>query len=55
MAFFVAGADVGEGGMINRGRVIVQTRDAERPPKLLDQMRESMRVRRYRPRTEETY
>jgi site-specific recombinase XerD len=27
----------------------------ERPPKLLDQMRESMRARHYRARTEETY
>ncbi|MFA5701783.1 MAG: site-specific integrase [Desulfuromonas sp.] len=33
----------------------VQADKARQPPKLLDQMRESMRARHYRPRTEETY
>lgn len=41
--------------MINRGEASAQADNANRPPKLLDQMRESMRVRHYRARTEETY
>ena len=41
--------------MTNWGEGSVQTDNGKRPPKLLDQMRESMRARHYRPRTEETY
>lgn len=41
--------------MTNYGGQRLQAERAERPPKLLDQMRESMRARHYRSRTEETY
>jgi len=41
--------------MTSWGEGSVQTDNGKRPPKLLDQMRESMRARHYRPRTEETY
>ncbi len=41
--------------MTNRGEGSVQADNGKRPPKLLDQMRESMRARHYRSRTEETY
>lgn len=38
-----------------RGGGAAQADNGKRPPKLLDQMRESMRARHYRSRTEETY
>ena len=41
--------------MRNRGETSAQADNNKRPPKLLDQMRESMRARHYRSRTEETY
>jgi len=41
--------------MINRGGLSAQADNANKSPKLLDQMRESMRARHYRSRTEETY
>ncbi|MBN1957888.1 MAG: integron integrase [Desulfuromonadales bacterium] len=41
--------------MRHGGEKTTQAERAEKPPKLLDQMRESMRVRHYRKRTEETY
>lgn len=41
--------------MTNRGGITVQTDESGRRPKLLDQMRESMRVRHYARRTEDTY
>lgn len=41
--------------MTNRGETSAQADSTKRPPKLLDQMRESMRARHYRSRTEETY
>jgi integron integrase len=41
--------------MISEEEISDRADNAKRPPKLLDQMRESMRSRHYRPRTEETY
>ena len=41
--------------MTNRGGITVQVEGAGKPPKLLDQMRESMRARHYSHRTEKTY
>jgi len=41
--------------MTKRGGLQSQADGTGQPPKLLDQMRESMRVRHYRARTEETY
>jgi len=41
--------------MTKRGGITTRADGASRPPKLNDQMRESMRVRHYRARTEETY
>lgn len=41
--------------MVDQNGVAEVAGSGKRPPKLLDQMRESLRARHYRPRTEETY
>ena len=41
--------------MTNRGGTSAQADSIKRPPKLLDQMREWLRARHYRSRTEKTY
>ena len=42
-------------GMADAGKASAPADNGARPPKLLDQMRESLRARHYRSRTEETY